>query len=100
MPLYAPVYTVSATVANTGKANGAEVAQLYITFPGNGEVKQLRGFQKPLLAIGESSRVTFQLRRKDLSYWGGGQWVVPKGTFQIAVGASSKDIRLNGTIVT
>jgi len=100
MPLYTAVYTVSATIKNTGRVEGAEVAQLYVTFPGSGQVKQLRGFQKPKLAVGADARVVFQLRRKDLSSWNGQQWVMPKGTFQIAVGSSSKDIRLTGTIVT
>ncbi|KAJ4385745.1 hypothetical protein N0V93_010175 [Gnomoniopsis smithogilvyi] len=47
------VATVTATVSNTGSVSGAEVAQLYVGIPG-GPVRQLRGFEKPVLAAGES----------------------------------------------
>jgi beta-glucosidase len=45
--------------------------------------------------------VKFELRRKDLSYWdaSGKRWVLPAGNFKVEVGASSKDLRLNGSIV-
>lgn len=95
--------TVTATISNTGEVPGAEVAQLYITLPPSAPEsppRQLRGFAKLPLAAGESGTATFNLRRKDLSYWdvGAQQWVVPEGEFGVAVGASSRDIRLEGTI--
>jgi beta-glucosidase len=44
--------------------------------------------------------VKFDLRRKDLSYWdvSGKRWVLPSGSFKVEVGASSRDLKLNGTI--
>jgi len=101
--LYDVVATVSATISNNGTVAGAEVAQLYIGLPSSAPaspVKQLRGFQKTKIAVGGNAMVTFQLRRKDLSYWDSGsqKWVLPTGSFKVSVGASSRDIRLTGTL--
>lgn len=100
--LYDTVATVTAKIANNGTVTGAEVAQLYLGLPSSAPAsppKQLRGFQKVSLAAGASSTVTFDIRRKDLSYWdvGSQAWKVPAGTFNVFVGASSRDIRLTGT---
>ncbi|KAL9056070.1 MAG: hypothetical protein Q9162_003132 [Coniocarpon cinnabarinum] len=101
--LFDTVATVSATVSNTGSVAGAEVAQLYIGLPSTAPstpAKQLRGFQKLSLAPGASGKVTFNVRRRDLSYWDVGrqQYVVPSGSFDVLVGASSRDIRWRGTM--
>jgi beta-glucosidase len=97
------VATVTATVTNNGTVAGAEVAQLYIGLPSSAPEsppKQLRGFDKIALNAGASGTVTFPLRKKDLSYWDSetGAWVLPTGTFEVSVGASSRDIRLTGTL--
>lgn len=94
---------MTAEVTNTGEVAGAEVAQLYLTLPSSAPEappRQLRGFAKLKLEPGQSGTATFNLRRRDLSYWDVGQqnWVVPSGEFGIGVGASSRDIRLQGTI--
>lgn len=99
--LWEAVATVTAVVKNTGGVQGAEVPQLYITLPSSAPSsppKQLRGFAKLKLAPGESKTATFILRRRDLSYWDTGRqnWVVPSGSFGVVVGASSRDLRLNG----
>jgi beta-glucosidase len=96
--LFKSVGTVSTTVRNTGKVAGAEIAQLYIGLPNSAPStppKQLRGFQKLRLEPRQSSRVTFELTRRDLSYWDvtTQKWVVPTGKFRIYVGSSSRDIR-------
>ncbi|KAF9880217.1 putative glycosyl hydrolase family 3 N terminal domain-containing protein [Colletotrichum karsti] len=102
--LFGEVATVTATVTNSGGVDGAEIVQLYISLPSGAPAappKQLRGFQKLRLAAGESGTATFVLRRKDLSYWdvASQNWIVPAGTFGVKVGASSRDIRLEDTLV-
>lgn len=103
--LYATIATVTATIANIGSVAGAEVAQLYVSLPGNAAVdspvRQLRGFEKISLDAGKSGAVEFVLRKKDLSYWSveRQQWVLPTGDFGLAVAASSRDVRLEGTLV-
>lgn len=97
--LWDTVATVTAVVTNTGRVAGAEVAQLYLTLPSSaGPPRQLRGFAKLKLDPGASATATFNLRRRDLSYWDVGRqgWVVPAGKFTVAVGASSRDLRLTG----
>lgn len=101
--LYDIVATVTAGITNNGTVIGAEVAQLYIGLPSSAPatpVRQLRGFDKISLAAGKSGTVTFNLRRKDLSYWdtAGAKWVMPSGRFAVSVGASSRDLRLTGTL--
>jgi beta-glucosidase len=61
--------TISAEVANTGPMDGHEVVQLYLTHEGiyPSALKELHGFQRIHLARGESKRVAFTLRDRDLS---------------------------------
>ncbi|KAL1855307.1 glycoside hydrolase 3 [Diaporthe australafricana] len=101
--LFQQVATVTATITNAGSVAGAEVPQLYLTMPSGAPAappKQLRGFTKLLLQPGASGTATFNLRRRDLSYWdvSSQNWVVPKGNFAVSVGASSRDVRLTGSI--
>ena len=85
--------TVSATVTNTGKTTGSDVAQLYLNDPAAaGEPpRQLKGFQKVTLKPGQSTTVHFALSGQDLSYWddAASGWVLPDGTFGVDVGDSS-----------
>ena len=94
--------TVTVDVTNSGKVAGAEVAQLYLTFPASaGEpFKQMKGFQKVMIAPGAKSTVTFTLGDRDLSIWNvdpaARGWKVVTGEFSVSVGASSADIRQTG----
>jgi beta-glucosidase len=56
-------------VTNTGKIEGDEVAQLYLTFPGvkGAPLRALRGFQRIHLAPGKSQTLHFDLKPRDLS---------------------------------
>jgi beta-glucosidase len=96
---------VDVVVKNTGLRDGSEVPQLYIGFPEDSgadqPIKALRGFERVELKRNEQSRVNFQLRRRDLSFWdvAAQEWALPSGNFKIFVGASSTDIRQTGTLV-
>jgi len=85
--------TASATVTNTGKVAGSDVAQLYLDDPAAaGEPpRQLKGFQKVTLKPGQSTTVHFTLTGQDLSYFSdtANGWVLPDGTFGVDVGDSS-----------
>ncbi|EIN13535.1 beta-glucosidase [Punctularia strigosozonata HHB-11173 SS5] len=100
--LHEDVVSVSFTLANNGTLAGHEVPQLYVTFPAsaNEPPQVLRGFDSIYLAAGSSTTVTFQLSRFDLSIWNveTQRWEVPSGSFGVAVGASSRDHRLTGSI--
>lgn len=93
---------VSFTVANIGKRSGAEVAQLYLTFPAHaGEPRlQLKGFKKTeSLAPGESKVLVLPLTPRELSIWSIDEhkWVSVSGAFTVHVGASSRDLRLTSS---
>ena len=87
-------------LTNTGGRMGAEVPQLYLGFPAPaGEPpKLLKGFQKISLSPGQTQHVTFNLDWEDLANWDpvARGWIVTPGSFQVMVGASSRDIRLTG----
>ncbi|KAH8556725.1 glycoside hydrolase superfamily [Umbelopsis sp. PMI_123] len=88
---------VSIEVENTGKVEGSEVVQLYLSFPESaGEPpKLLRGFEKVTVRAGQRSKVSFQLGKTELSIWDvtSQKWVIPSGKFQVHAAASSRDIR-------
>ncbi len=98
------VVTVTCTVTNTGERPGKEVVQLYVSDPESFVARpprELKGFAKTTTLVpGESQTVTLQLQSRDLSYWSVRQhrWVLEGGTFQLSVGASSRDLRLSTTI--
>lgn len=97
--LWQILYRVHATITNTGDVAGAEVAQLYLGIP-NSPVRQLRGFEKTYLAPGESRTVEFNLSRRDMSIWNTAaqQWELQRASYALFVGASSRDLRLEGEI--
>jgi len=96
--------TVSFVVKNTGKAAGAEVAQLYLGFPeiaeGNEPPLQLKGFEKVMLDPGESKTVELKLDAHAFSYWSekAHAWQAAKGEFAVMVGDSSANTPLKGTV--
>ncbi|KAI9722560.1 MAG: hypothetical protein M1828_004555 [Chrysothrix sp. TS-e1954] len=49
---------------------------------------------------GEVKRISFELTRRDLSFWSVTKqnWVLPRGSFEIQVGFSSRDIRVKGAL--
>jgi len=94
---------VTATIANTGEVPGKEIVQLYVSDPVSSlqrPIKELKGFTKVSLAPGESREVRFTLTDRAFSYYdpGRSRWVAESGDFEIAIGASSADIRLTETI--
>jgi beta-glucosidase len=100
-----PAYDVlvSLKVHNTGTRAGAEVVQLYV-HDGHSQidrpVHELKRFQRVELQPGETKIVNFLLDRAALSYWSPEKkdWVAEPGTFEIQVGASSRDIRLKAPL--
>ena len=90
---------VTFTVTNTGKADGAEVAQLYVGMK-DAKVyrpeKELKGFAKVFLKAGESREVRIGFDDKTFRYWNvrTNAWEVESGAYRIMVGASCADIRL------
>ena len=96
-------FSVSFDVTNTGKREGAEVAQLYVgdkhaKLPR--PAKELKGFVKVNLRPGETRRVTVTLDRRALSYYdvNSKQWRAEPGEFEVLVGRSAEQIELRGKL--
>lgn len=97
-----PVDTVdiSLQVENTGSCPGEEVVQLYIrdvyaskTRP----VKELAGFKRIALNVGEKKTVCFHLECSQTAFLDSHMdWKVEAGDMEVQVGSSSEDIRLKG----
>jgi beta-glucosidase len=85
---------VSVVVKNAGEREGEEVVQLYVRDPvasTTRPVKELKGFQRVLLAKGESKRVTFELTAASLAFYDDRmKLVVEPGTVEVWVGGSSQ----------
>lgn len=95
--------TVSFKIKNTGKVDGAEIAQVYVAAPESAifkAPKELKGFAKVFLKAGEQKTVTVALTERAFAYYNVNlhDWHVESGSYQILVGASSRDIRLEGTV--
>ena len=97
--LWEVVCNVSISVTNTGTVLGHDVPQLYVGIP-DAPVRQLRGFERVALQPGETKSVVFPLTRRDLSVWDVvmQQWRLQRGEYGLWVGASSRDLKLNGTL--
>ena len=89
--------TVSATVENSGKCNGAEVLQLYVKKIGSAIMraeKELKGFEKVHLAPGEKKTVSMELDERAFSYYdtAAKAWQVEQGEYELLLGTSSQEI--------
>ncbi len=84
---------VSVDVTNTGKRDGEEVVQLYIrdlvgslTRP----IKELKGFEKIMLKVGETKTVNFTINEESLQFYTINKiWEVEPGDFELWVGGNS-----------
>jgi len=95
--------TVRLTVVNAGERAGTEVVQVYLRDPScalDRPAQELKGFAKVALAPGHSRQVVIELGSRELSYYHPQlrRWVLEGGEFVVAVGASSRDIRLQAAV--
>ncbi len=88
-------------VCNTGDRAGAEVVQLYVQDPVASVTRpwqQLAGFARVPLAAGETRSVKFHLHPSQLAFYDRSmRFAVEPGEIRVRVGASSEDIRLEGS---
>ena len=94
---------VSFTITNTGKREGAEIAQVYVHEENpqlDRPVKELKDFVRVDLKPGASKTVHVKLDNDAFHYYNPGKkaWVVDHASFDILVGASSRNILLSGNV--
>jgi beta-glucosidase len=95
--------SLSCRVTNCGARAGKEVIQVYV-----GDLqasvmrppRELKAFAKVSLDPGASTTVAFELGSRELSFWSvrAHDWLLEAGQFELAVGASSRDLRLTATV--
>ena len=96
-------HAVSFTVTNTGLCTGDEIAEVYVELPPEaGEnFKRLAGWQRVPLAPGESKSVTVTLDPLTMSVFdvATDSFELPKGSYRVLVGPSSREASLVGMMV-
>ncbi len=94
--------TIGVTVRNTGARPGREVVQAYVAGPAAGgrPVRVLGAFGPAAAAPGETAHVTLTVPARVFARYDeqAAQWVWPRGEFTIAVGRSSRDLRLHTVV--
>lgn len=63
---------LSCEIANVGKRDGAEVAELYVSAPESEifkPLRELKGFKKVYLKPNEAKRIHITIKKEDLRYW-------------------------------
>jgi len=89
----------SVEVTNAGNYDGKEVVQLYIrdvvgsvTRP----VKELKGFEKIALKIGETKKVSFTITQEDLKFYNSDlQYISELGKFEVYIGTNSETANMS-----
>lgn len=84
--------TATAIVRNTGKVEGATVAQLYLVARPGDEKRRLVGYQRVELAPGEARTVAMEIDRRLLADWEDGGWSMAGGTYRFALGDNALDL--------
>jgi beta-glucosidase len=93
----------SVDVRNTGSVAGAEVVQLYVTYPGSAverSERELKGFAKVALGPGETQTVEIAVPVNDLAYYDVAEsaWALEGLEHEVHVGTSSRDLPLATTL--
>ena len=97
-------FHIAFEVANTGKMDADEIAQVYLSpTQENQNIRpiQLQGFARISLKAGERKKVKVKLYTEQFGYYsnnGKRQWNIAPGTFTVKIGASSQDIKLQKNI--
>ncbi len=95
---------VKIAIENTGDRAGAEVVQLYVhdmEASVKRPEKELKAFEKVFLEPGAVKTIELELDERAFSFYDEQKqsWVTEPGQFNLLIGSSSRDIRLEGKVV-
>jgi len=92
---------ISVAIKNTGNFDGAEVVQAYIKYPNIDRMplKELKAFKRINIAKGTSETVTLKIPVTEFQKWDlkNHKWKIYPGTYQLVLGSSSADDKLNAS---
>ncbi len=98
-----PSVAVSFDVTNTGTRAGADAAQVYVGQDSpkiDRPERELKGFERVMLAPGETKHVSIPLDARSFAYWDvqGKKWTIDPGKFTVHVGDSVAATPLTGSV--
>lgn len=90
-------YEISCCVTNTGKMDGLEAVQVYVSVPDSKverHVKKLCGFDKVAVKAGESTQVTIPVSEEELKYYDEktNSWILEDTEYKFGIGGNSADL--------
>ena len=92
----------SVAVKNTGRMNGDEVTQIYVSYPNLDRMplKELKAFKRVHIEKGREKTIQFKIPLSELQKWDVEKkgWQLYSGEYTISVGPNSKEMRLSTTI--
>ena len=96
-------FTATVTVKNTGKIDGKEIVQLYVSDKTEATVRpknELKGFDKVFIPAGKSVDVSFELDKSSFAWYSTDlhDWYAASGKYEIKVGPSSRDLPLSASV--
>jgi beta-glucosidase len=98
-----PQINVTFDVTNTGSRKGADVAQVYVS-DDHAKVprpeRELKGFERVVLAPGETKHISVGLDARSFAYWdtNASKWAIAPGRFTVRVGDRVDETPLEGSI--
>jgi len=97
------VISLSLDVENTGKREGKEIVQLYVSVANTNidrPKKELKDFIKVELESSSSKKLTFNLTERHLAFWDTDNktWALEPAEYKVLVGSSSEDIKLESSV--
>ena len=92
---------ISVKVTNTGKFDGDEVVQLYVSLP-SGQyrvpIRSLEGFKRVHLKVGETKTVSFTLQAEQMQTLDANdRFVIPEGDMLVSLGGKQPDVKALAT---
>jgi len=80
------------SVTNIGTRAGADVAQVYLVSAAGRPLRRLVGYQRVLLAPGETRRVRLAIDERLIGGWDGAGWRIAPGRYAFATGRSAEEL--------
>ena len=86
---------------NTGKRDGEEVVQVYVSAPKQSWVthpeKELKAFERVFLKAGETVQLEILLKEEDFCYYNVAlqRWISEEGAYTVRIGSSSRNLPLS-----
>ena len=80
------------SVTNTGARAGADVLQVYLVSEAGKPTRRLVGYQRVLLAPGETRSVRLAVDERLVGHWNGNGWRIAAGRYAFATGRSAEEL--------